>query len=182
MVILESIHASSSDVGSMINDSPNRTVVIEIGKVVIGASFVFPVSTTAPSFISRIGILAVNNAATAAYDVASNKLPSEFIILQSTNMTYTILPGTRTNFSRSIISDSLIPLSTTRANSIVSSSGGPGSINGDAVGRTSAETINAPLFSKPSNGSPVSTFTPATTSVLPSFTQAEPLAFFITST
>ena len=80
------------------------------------------------------------------------------------------MPGTKTNLSRSIICDSLIPLSTTLASSTVSSSGGPGSLYGDAVGSTSADKINAPLFSSPSNGSPVSTFTPATTSEFPNFT------------
>src|SRR5207302_8277533 len=42
--------------------------------------------------------------------------------------------------------------------------------------------ISAPLFSSPSNGSPVSTFTPATTSELPILTLADPFAFFIRPT
>jgi hypothetical protein len=42
--------------------------------------------------------------------------------------------------------------------------------------------INAPLFSNPSNGSPVSTLTPAITSVFPSFTFAEPEALSIIPT
>ena len=62
------------------------------------------------------------------------------------------------------------------------SSGGPGSACGDAVGSTSAVTIRAPLSSSPSNGSPVSTLMPAITSESPSFTRADPLAFFMTST
>ncbi len=103
-------------------------------------------------------------------------------MLQSTNIVYTIFPGTSTSWSRSIISDSLIPLSTTLASSTTSSSGGPGSTYGDAVGSTSADTMSAPLFSRPSKGSPVSTLIPAITSVSPNFTLAEPLAFFITST
>jgi hypothetical protein len=74
-----------------------------------------------------------------------------------------------------------MPLSTTLASSIVSSSGGPGSTYGEAVGSTSADIINAPLFSSPSKGSPVSAFIPATTSESPSFTLAEPFAFFIMS-
>src|SRR5918998_4239271 len=41
--------------------------------------------------------------------------------------------------------------------------------------------INAPLFSRPSKGSPVSILTPAITSVSPSLTLAEPFAFLITS-
>ena len=47
------------------------------------------------------------------------------------------------------------------------------------MGNTSADIISAPLFSNPSNGSPVSTLTPAKTSVLPNFTFAEPLALSI---
>src|SRR4026209_1016613 len=101
--------------------------------------------------------------------------------LQSTKIVYTIFPGTKTNLLKSNISDSLTPLSTTLASSMVSSSGGPGSTCGDAMGSTSAVIIIAPLFSNPSKGSPVSTFTPATTSVLPNLTQADPLAFLMTS-
>ena len=64
---------------------------------------------------------------------------------------------------------------------MVSSSGGPGSTKGEAMGKTSAVTIRAPLCSNPSNGSPVSTFTPAITSEFPNLTRADPFAFLITS-
>jgi Na+-translocating ferredoxin:NAD+ oxidoreductase RnfC subunit len=60
--------------------------VIDIGIVVIGGSCFFPVSTTFSSRISKIGNLLLNNAATTAYEVASKRLPSALIILQSTKI------------------------------------------------------------------------------------------------
>ena len=60
-----------------------------------------------------------------------------------------------------------MPRSTTLANSMDFSSGGPGSKFGEAIGTSSALTVMTPSLGVSGNGSPVSTFTPQSTSVLP---------------
>ncbi len=54
--------------------------------------------------------------------------------------------------------DSLMPLSTTRASSMLFSSGGPGSKFGEATGTSSAFTVKTPSFGVSGNGSPSSDF------------------------
>ena len=88
----------------------------------------------------------------------------------------TFLPGSMHSFSVSMACDSRIPLSTTLASSTESSPGGPGSKFGEAKGTSSALTVITPSLGVSGNGSPVSTFTPQSTSVLPRKTLAEPSA------
>ena len=85
------------------------------------------------------------------------------------------------NFSTSITPEPRIPRSTTRANCILFSFGGPDSNSGDANGTSSAFVINTPSVGESGKGEPISSFTPTKTSVSPSFTHAEPSALFIIS-
>ena len=86
----------------------------------------------------------------------------------------------RTSCDKSIIPLSLIPLSTTLANSITAGPGGPVSISGCASGRISAVQMKIPLSPISGKGLSGCTLIPVTTSVFPRKTLAEPLAFGIT--
>ncbi len=97
----------------------------------------------------------------------------------STNTTNTFFPGSIHSFSLSMHFDSLIPLSTTRASSMLFSSGGPGSKLGEATGTSSAFTVKTPSFGVSGKGSPKPTLTPTRIWVFPMKTLAEPSAFSI---
>ena len=100
--------------------------------------------------------------------------------LLSENIPITDLSFCKTSCDKSIIPLSLIPRSTTRASSITPSCGGPGSAVGCANGKISAVQIKIPLSPISGKGLSGCILTPATTSVSPNRTRAEPFAFGIT--
>ena len=94
----------------------------------------------------------------------------------STKHIQTSSPGTMHSFSTSTMPDSRIPRSTTRASSMASSPGGPDSKVGWAMGMSSAPVVSTPMLGVSPKGVPGMIFTPAMTSVFPSFTLADPSA------
>ena len=69
-----------------------------------------------------------------------------------------------------------MPRSTTRANSIAPASGGPASKSGEAIGISSVLVVRTPRSGVSGKGVPTSILIPASTSVFPSFTLADPCA------
>ena len=120
-------------------------------------------STTSSSAILAEGNLVLFRAAITASSQASKRFPQLSIICKSINNIQTCLPSSTHNLSKSTSSLSRIPLSTTRASSIESSLGGPGSKVGSAIGSISQLVIKTPKSGVSGNGAPICGLIPTIT-------------------
>src|SRR3989338_556664 len=179
-VSLASIARISDSEGSAIIWSPILTKVVHIGLPSIGnASVPFLSWSTRPSS-SSTGSFDVMSAASAASEHASIRLPWSSSTSISTYTIHTFSLGVMQSFLTSMDFDSRIARSTTRATSIASSPGGPLSNSGEASGTNSVPTMRTPSSGVSAKGVPTSILTPASTSVSPRRTLAEPSAEGIT--